>query len=146
MIVVYLRFKRRGINYREKVEFMENENIGQYIRARRLEMKLSQAALGHKIGKSSQVISNWERGFTKGVSVEALAKIAEVLQVDIRYFIPNTKSFVATDARLQAIIEAYPRLTEHTKEIIDNAIREDVSQRMCVYSATDSPVRYSREN
>ena len=70
-------------------------------------MKLSQAALGHKIGKSSQVISNWERGFTKGVSVEALAKIAEVLQVDIRYFFPNTKSIVATDARLQAIIDAY---------------------------------------
>ena len=58
---------------------MENKSIGQYIRARRLKMKLSQAALGHKIGKSSQVISNWERGFTKGVSVEALAKIAEVL-------------------------------------------------------------------
>ena len=107
---------------------MENKSIGQYIRARRLKMKLSQAALGHKIGKSSQVISNWERGFTKGVSVEALAKIAEVLQVDIRYFYPNTKSIVATDARLQAIIDAYPRLTEHTKEIIDNAIRKDVSQ------------------
>ncbi|MSV25647.1 helix-turn-helix transcriptional regulator [Selenomonas sp. WCA-380-WT-3B 3/] len=84
--------------------------------------------MGHKIGKSSQVISNWERGFTKGVSVEAVAKIAEVLQVDIRYFFPNTKFFVAMDARLQAIIEAYPRLTEHTKEIIDNAIRKDVSQ------------------
>lgn len=109
---------------------MENKSIGQYIRARRLKMKLSQAALGHKIGKSSQVISNWERGFTKGVSVEALAKIAEVLQVDIRYFIPNTKSFVSTDARLQAIIDAYPRLTEHTKEIIDNAIRKDVSQNI----------------
>ena len=83
---------------------MENKSIGQYIRARRLKMKLSQAALGHKIGKSSQVISNWERGFTKGVSVEALAKIADVLQVDIRYFLPNTKPFVATDGRLQAIM------------------------------------------
>lgn len=107
---------------------MENENIGQYIRARRLEMKLSQAALGHKIGKSSQVISNWERGFTKSVSVEELAKIADALQVDIRYFFPHTKPFVAMDGRLQAIIDAYPRLTEHTKEIIDNAIREDFSQ------------------
>ena len=52
---------------------MKNGNIGKYIRARRLEMKLSQAALGHKIWKSSQVISNWERGFTNGVSVEVLA-------------------------------------------------------------------------
>lgn len=41
MIVVYLRFKRRGINYREKVEFMGNKNIGQYIRTRRMKMKLS---------------------------------------------------------------------------------------------------------
>ncbi|WP_295158065.1 helix-turn-helix transcriptional regulator [Selenomonas sp. AE3005] len=106
---------------------MEHGNIGQYIRARRLAMNLSQAALGHKIGKSSQVISNWERGFTKRVSVEELAKIAEVLDVDIRYFFPQSRKSVTSDKRLQAIITVYPQLSEHTKAIIDKAIREDFS-------------------
>lgn len=70
---------------------MENGNIGQYIKARRIEMGLSQAELGHKIGKSSQVISNWERGYTKGVGVEELAKIAMSLDTDIRYFFPDIR-------------------------------------------------------
>jgi len=35
---------------------MEKGNKGQYIKIRRVEMDLSQAALGHKIGKSAQVI------------------------------------------------------------------------------------------
>lgn len=36
---------------------MEFGNIGQYIRARRKEVKMSQVELGVKVGKSSQVIS-----------------------------------------------------------------------------------------
>ena len=39
-----------------EVVLMEKGNKGQYIKIRRVEMDLSQAALGHKIGKSAQVI------------------------------------------------------------------------------------------
>ncbi len=42
------------------------ENIGNYIRARRREINMSQVELGEKIGKSSQLDITWERGYTKG--------------------------------------------------------------------------------
>lgn len=107
---------------------MDNGSIGYYIRKRRLEMKMSQAALGHLVGKSSQVISNWERGRVKAVSVEELAKIADALNVDIRYFFLDNKKMptnpgIVTDKRLQAIIDNYPSLDERTKDIIDVLIK-----------------------
>ena len=55
------------------------DTIGYYIRTRRQELNMSQVELGEKIGKSSQVISNWERGYTKGVSVEDLKNLARAL-------------------------------------------------------------------
>ncbi len=104
------------------------ENIGNYIRARRREINMSQVELGEKIGKSSQVISNWERGYTKGVSVEDLKNLARALDADIKYFFPDTgstscKCHPIVDKRLQKIIDLYPRLDEHTKDIIDAVIR-----------------------
>lgn len=53
------------------------DTIGYYIRTRRQELNMSQVELGEKIGKSSQVISNWERGYTKGVSVSSFFYLKE---------------------------------------------------------------------
>ena len=109
---------------------MENGNIGQYIKVRWLERNLSQTAFGHKIGKSAQVISNWERGCIKAVSVEELAKIARALDVDVRYFFPDSeytmsKCIPILDKCLQHIVDIYPKLDEHTKDSIDAIIKAD---------------------
>ncbi|SDG46248.1 Helix-turn-helix [Selenomonas sp. WCT3] len=106
---------------------MEFGNIGQYIRARRKEVKMSQVELGGKVGKSSQVISKWERGYTQNVSVDDLAKIAQALEVSPAYFFPeqpNTKNQCPSvvDKRLQYVIDNYPQLNDKAKDLIDSVI------------------------
>lgn len=89
------------------------DNIGDYIRARRREINMSQLELGQKIGKSSQVISNWERGYTKGVSVEDLKNLARALAVDIKYFFPDedSVSYKCLPHSRQASAEDYRHLS-----------------------------------
>lgn len=106
---------------------MEFGNIGQRIRVRRKEVKLSQVELGAKVGKSSQVISNWERGDTQNVSMGDLAKIAQALEVPPAYFFPEqpdtkTKCPPVVDERLKYVIDNYPQLDDHAKDLIDSVI------------------------
>jgi transcriptional regulator with XRE-family HTH domain len=59
--------------------------LGQRIRIRRTELKISQEALGEKLGVSFQQVQKYEKGVNRIGSVR-LGKIAEVLQVPIQYF------------------------------------------------------------
>ncbi|WP_051180393.1 helix-turn-helix domain-containing protein [Selenomonas ruminantium] len=102
---------------------MDNVNVGYYIRQRRIELGLTQIQLAQKIGKSSQVISNWERGYSPSMKMGELASIAQALQVNVNYFFPAPNNQM--DKRLQYVIKNYPQLTEHSKNIIDAIIRSD---------------------
>lgn len=42
---------------------------------------LTQVELGKRLGVSSQVISNWERGYTTGISADTLALLSEIFNV-----------------------------------------------------------------
>ncbi|SDG75462.1 Transcriptional regulator, contains XRE-family HTH domain [Selenomonas sp. WCT3] len=88
---------------------------------------MSQVELGAKVGKSSQVISNWERGYIQNVSVGDLAKIAQALEVPPAYFFPEqpntkTKCPSVVDKRLQYVIDNYPQLNDKAKDLIDSVI------------------------
>ena len=52
-------------------------SIGNKIHQRRKELGLTQAELGRRVHKSSQVISNWERGYTTGIAVEDLERTTD---------------------------------------------------------------------
>ena len=67
---------------------MDNVNVGYYIKLRRKELGMTQLQLAQKMGKSAQVISNWERGYSPSMKMEELAKVATVLQVNVGYFFP----------------------------------------------------------
>ena len=56
-------------------------SIGALIRKYRRENSLTQVELAQKIKKSSQVISDWERGHTKGLTAEDLRNLAAVFAV-----------------------------------------------------------------
>ena len=71
---------------------MDNVNVGDYIRLRRTELGMTQAQLAQKVGKSSQVISNWERGYSPSMKMGELARIAQALQVNVNYFFPAPKN------------------------------------------------------
>ena len=103
-------------------------DIGYKIRKRRKELDLTQVELGQKVHKSSQVISNWERGYTTGIVSEDLHELSMALSVPIDYFIPTNNATTThpdtpPDQRLEAIIRVYPNLDEKTKDIIDAIIK-----------------------
>jgi transcriptional regulator with XRE-family HTH domain len=59
--------------------------LGQRIRVRRVELKMSQAELGEKLGVSFQQIQKYEKGVNRVGSIR-LGKVAEVLGVPISFF------------------------------------------------------------
>lgn len=111
-------------------------SIGSRIKARRKELGLTQTELGQRVHKSSQVISNWERGYTTGIAAEDLQQLAAVLETDITFFVSNAYTTTSkalntdhihitnvqetsNDSRLDSLIAEYPRLDEKSKDIID---------------------------
>jgi transcriptional regulator with XRE-family HTH domain len=115
---------------------MQIMSIGDRIKERRRYLGLTQIELGQRIHKSSQVVSNWERGYTTGISAEDLQLLAHALATDITFFVPNayaatsealeTNSLkttqvqdIPTDSRLSSLIAEYPHLDEKSKDIID---------------------------
>ena len=115
---------------------MQIMSIGDRIKERRRYLGLTQIELGQRIHKSSQVVSNWERGYTTGISAEDLQLLAQALATDIAFFVPN--AYAATsealepnalktiqvqdipiDSRLSSLIAEYPHLDEKSKDIID---------------------------
>lgn len=57
------------------------------IRNARKAKGMTQKELGNAIGKSSQVISNWERGYTLGITRDDIVQLANVLNVSTDYLI-----------------------------------------------------------
>jgi len=102
-------------------------NIGHKIKQRRKELKLTQVELAQKIKKSSQVVSNWERGYTPGITYEDLRNLSMALSVPVEYFMPDNSpesmENPKPDKRLARIIKEYPSLDEKTKDMIDAIIR-----------------------
>lgn len=120
-------------------------SIGDNIRKRRKELKLTQTKLGQLVHKSSQVISNWERGYITGITIEDLIALADALKISILSLIPRVKddsnsyreeqaSFETdyinttkvaeniTNKRLLQLINEYSHLDEKSKAIIDAII------------------------
>jgi transcriptional regulator with XRE-family HTH domain len=62
--------------------------IGSRLRARRLEMKLSQEELGTKLGVSFQQVQKYEKGVNR-IGSARLVEIASVLDVNVSYFLDN---------------------------------------------------------
>ena len=60
---------------------------GEIIRKYRKESGLTQEQLGEKVFKSAQVISNWERGYTTGMTPDDIRHVASALRIPIAKFI-----------------------------------------------------------
>lgn len=65
--------------------------VGNRIRARRLEQKLSQQQLAEALGVSFQQIQKYEKGVNR-VGVGRLQQIADFLKVDMAYFMGDLSS------------------------------------------------------
>lgn len=58
-------------------------DLGKNIRKFRKDNHLTQAELGGKLGVSSQVVSNWERGYSTGISPDMIKKMAALFYVPV---------------------------------------------------------------
>ena len=56
-------------------------SIGNIIRDYRKNAHMTQSELGEKVYKSAQVISNWERGYTTGITPDDLTNISSALGI-----------------------------------------------------------------
>ncbi len=65
---------------------IDMKQMGERISRLRQEKKLTQIALGEKLGISSQAISKWERG-QAFPDVSRLDELAELLEADVGYLL-----------------------------------------------------------
>jgi transcriptional regulator with XRE-family HTH domain len=106
--------------------------VGERIRSRRLQAKMSQATLGEAIGVTFQQVQKYEKG-TNRIGSGRLFKIAEVLQCDVTDFYESVRKdptvvstpfskFMATNEGV-AIIEAMLKIRSQAlrRTVIDIA-------------------------
>lgn len=67
-----------------------DQRIGLRIRARRLELKMSQAELGEKLGVSFQQVQKYEKGVNR-IGGSRMQDLATALGVSVPYFYPEIK-------------------------------------------------------
>ena len=109
--------------------------LGERIKLRRKELGLTQVQLGEMVHKSSQVISNWERGYTTAMSPEDLQNIAQALNVNITALMgdptpPAQKEDrehkhlqnLLSDPHLRRILESSGQLSESSLQEVQNFI------------------------
>ena len=103
--------------------------IGQRIRARRMELHISQQELGEKLGVSFQQVQKYEKGVNR-VGAGRLQQVCEILDASMGYFMEDGNG-KGTPSKLSAfmsskegidIAEAMMRLSEpHARAVISLA-------------------------
>ncbi|WP_051003000.1 helix-turn-helix domain-containing protein [Bradyrhizobium elkanii] len=77
--------------------------IGQRLRTRRMELKISQSELGDALGVSFQQVQKYEKGVNR-VGAARLAEIAEVLDTNVDYFIGDLSAGRPHESKLGEFI------------------------------------------
>lgn len=99
----------------------DDKKLGTKIRARRVEIAMSQSELGDKLGVSFQQIQKYEKGVNR-VSASRLGEIAKALDIGMDYF---------TEASSKNVSELFMLLTDNASQRLLRAFHkiEDVSMR-----------------
>lgn len=80
---------------------LTDKEIGEIIKKKRLELNLTQAQLGEKLGVGAAAVNKWEQGIVTNIKREILRNIALVLKIHPAYLIGlefNPKEFVISSA------------------------------------------------
>ncbi|MGF9979104.1 helix-turn-helix transcriptional regulator [Viridibacillus arvi] len=83
------------------LSILDNYLIGQNIKVLRKQNSFTQRDLGQKLGVSSQVISNWERGNSLPSLIDA-KRLAKLFSCTIDFLI-NSEEFSNTDIQLSKL-------------------------------------------
>lgn len=111
--------------------------VGARIRARRLEIGLSQEVLGEKIGVSFQQVQKYEKGANR-VGAGRLRQLGEALDVEPSYFFEGLKKskgevqvsamdVFASDSLAMRVVKSFPLLPTENKRTVVRMIEQMVA-------------------
>jgi transcriptional regulator with XRE-family HTH domain len=107
-----------------KISIQERE-IGKRIRLRRLELKLSQTALGRKLGVTFQQVQKYESG-TNRVTATRLHEVAKALDAPLAFFLgaDDTKTRIQTALFADDVLAV--RMLKAFAKIQDKQVRQKI--------------------
>ena len=111
------------------------EQFGQRIRQERNKKGLTQLELARLINKSSQVISNWERGYTPTINQEDILRLANALEVSVDYLLGRGKNNYTIAIEDNIVEVGFPFLKS---EINPNVERYIMSIREVINAAVEN--------
>jgi transcriptional regulator with XRE-family HTH domain len=108
--------------------------VGGRVRSRRLELGLSQEALGDKLGLSFQQVQKYEKGLNR-VGASRIRQLSEVLEVSPAYFFEGLKmvrglpqvtamDLFVKDSFAMRIVKAFPLLPTECKRNVAGVPQE----------------------
>lgn len=124
--------------------------VGQRLRWRRRELKLTQEQLGEKIGLTFQQVQKYEKGVNR-ISAGRLFELSQVLGITITYFYEGVDDLLS-DTRQMSVHEddhppSLPILDGEAMELVtafqridDKALRRSLLETIRAAAATREPV------
>lgn len=107
--------------------------IGSRIRARRIELDMSQEVLGEKLGVSFQQIQKYEKGANR-VGAARLCQVADALDANILYFLEGlgkkgeaevtAMDLFVQDSLAMRVVKSFPLLTTGNKRTVVRLIEQ----------------------
>jgi hypothetical protein len=98
-------------------------NISERIKFYRKENGLTQKDLGHRINKSAQVISNWERGYTISINQDDILNLSNVFGVPIEKLVDENTSIF--DSRSHENAGSFHRPDTRTRRQLEKVLEDD---------------------
>jgi transcriptional regulator with XRE-family HTH domain len=80
-------------------------HVGDRLRLARRALSLSQEALAEQLGVTFQQVQKYEKGINR-ISAGRLHHVAEILDVPVSYFFPESDASALTEARRQSLPES----------------------------------------
>lgn len=101
-----------------------DREIGRRIKARRLDLRMSQTALGDAIGLTFQQVQKYEKGMNR-VGAGRLQQIAKILNVSPTYFFDDVNRLNGGDDLFALLDTSYSlRLVKAFAKISDQRVRQ----------------------
>lgn len=104
------------------MESRDSMTLSNNLKAARMRCKITQEELANALGKSKNVISNWERGDNKP-DADTLSTLCSILDVDANYLLDwNERKDIALTLSEQSLIYNYRQLDSYDQEVVGNLI------------------------
>ncbi len=87
--------------------------VGERIRKLRTERGWLQSELAEKVGVTNQIVSNWERSYTKIIDAKDVAKLAEVFNVSTDYILLG----ITPTQKIQEALSDEPELLDFFNDL-----------------------------